>query len=272
MLMKLYKRDYCYLTLEETELWETLKEKEVVHRSRNGKMEVRKSLYRQYPVAARHYISLFPNNHLDIEDLKKEDLLNDLITQFEEELNEIGANERVILNWIKENSAYFIIASMLKSEYNFGHHDTFIFPEFQLGNSFQIDYLLVGKNSGGYEFVFVELEHPTKNITLNDGHFGDAFRKGERQTLDWKGWLESNYNSISETFMKYKSPLASLPMEFLKYDSSRIHYAVIAGRRTEFKEKTYQLKRQKRKIDDVLFLHYDSLSDYSRNLIGKMTY
>lgn len=51
------------------------KSKEVVHRSKNGESEISKSLYRQY-------ISLFPNNHLDIENLIKEDLLNSLITQF----------------------------------------------------------------------------------------------------------------------------------------------------------------------------------------------
>lgn len=257
--MKIYDRDYYLLTPQEKTEWENLKEKEIVKESSIGNLVVRKSLYRDYPVAARHFISLFPNNHLDIMDLKQEDMLNNLIDRFEEYLSKSEINERGILNWIRENTAYFIIASLFKAEYNFGHHDAFIFPEFQLGNSYQVDYLLVGKNSGGYEFIFIELEHPTKNITIKDGHLGDAFRKGERQVSDWKIWLESNFSSITETFMKYKSPNQNLPMEFLKYDSTRMHFVAIAGKRSNFTERTYQLKRQKRKSEDILFLHYDNL-------------
>lgn len=49
---------------------------------------------------------------------------------------------------------------MLKGNYNFGHHDAYIIPEFMLGNSYKVDYLLIGKSSRGYEFVFIELEKP----------------------------------------------------------------------------------------------------------------
>lgn len=160
---------------------------------------------------------------------------------------------------------------MLKAYFSFGHHDTFIFPEFQLGTSYQVDYLLVGKNSGGYEFIFVELEHPNKNITLENGHLADALRKGERQALDWKYWLEANYSTLYETFSKYKSPNVNLPIEFMKYDSTRIHFVVIAGKRDNFSERTYQLKRQKQS-EKILLLHYDNLYDSAKALIGKSTY
>ncbi|WP_051688323.1 Shedu anti-phage system protein SduA domain-containing protein [Desulfofalx alkaliphila] len=268
--MKIYSRDYSILTQEELKKWEVLKEKEIVS-SLGDDLVIRKNLYREYPVAVRHFISLFPNNHLDIMDLQQATHLKVLTEEFYRIINNPSTTERFILNWISQTKAYFIIASIMKSSYSFGHHDAYIFPEFQLGNSYQVDYLLVGKNSGGYEFVFVELEHPNKNITLANGHLGDAIRKGERQVIDWKYWLEANYTTIYETFNKYKSPERNLPIEFMKYDSTRVHYAVVAGRRNDFNERTYQLKRQK-KLENILLLHYDNLYDSAKAVIGELTY
>ncbi|MEC0983805.1 Shedu anti-phage system protein SduA domain-containing protein [Bacillus safensis] len=270
--MRIHSRNYCTLTQEEKDEWEILKDQEVVKRFDNSNLVVRKSRYREYPVAVRHYKSLFPNNHLDIVDLQQIDYLTSLTEDYLSIIDNPNSNERSILNWIREERAYFIIASIMKGYYSFGHHDAFIFPEFQLGNTYQVDYLIVGKSSGGYEFIFVELEHPHKNITLANGHLGDAMRKGERQIIDWKYWLESNFGTLYETFKKYQSPRQDLSEEFIKYDSSRVHYLVVAGRRNNFNDRTYQLKRQKRLFEDILILHYENLYDLAKALIGKATY
>ncbi|WP_025723557.1 hypothetical protein [Paenibacillus polymyxa] len=68
--MKIYERDYTYLTDEELKLWDEKKEAEKV--GKLGGKWIRKSLFREYPKAARHFMSLFPNNYLDIEELKNE--------------------------------------------------------------------------------------------------------------------------------------------------------------------------------------------------------
>jgi len=47
---------------------------------------------------------------------------------------------------------------------------------------------------------------------------------------------------------------------------------VVAGRRSDFSEKTYILKREYKKEKDIDVLHYDNLVDFSNNLIGKITY
>ncbi len=57
----------------------------------------------------------------------------------------------------KSNQKWFIPLSILKA-YDFGHHFSCVVPEFQLGSQYRLDYLLVGKNSLGYQFVFVEFE------------------------------------------------------------------------------------------------------------------
>ncbi|WP_062353361.1 hypothetical protein [Bacillus kwashiorkori] len=94
--MKIYTRDYTVLTTEELKEWDNLKEKEIVHKS--GKFVVRKNKYREYPVAVRHYESLFPNNHLDIVDLQKVDMLSELVEEFHQLIDNSTSNEKSILN------------------------------------------------------------------------------------------------------------------------------------------------------------------------------
>ena len=151
--MKLYERDYSKLIGEEYADWQSLREQEVV--GKPGEFEIRRSLFHKYPKAARHYISLFPNQYLDIVELKDEPRLNQLLVEFRALLDAAGASERKILNFINRKSAHFIVGAILKNNYRFGHHDAFLFPEFPLGTSYKADYLLIGKNSDGWSFVFV---------------------------------------------------------------------------------------------------------------------
>ncbi|MFS0637302.1 Shedu anti-phage system protein SduA domain-containing protein [Mesobacillus foraminis] len=268
--MKVYNRDFNYLTEEEQKAWELIKEQEKVIR---GNFRVTRNKFHEYPKAVRYYKSLFPNNYLDIMDLKEIEKLNTQLDQFIELVRDSNSNERTLLNYINQNQAYPIIASLFKS-YQFGHHAAFIFPEFQLGNTYQVDYLLVGKSSGGYEFIFVELEHPRNKIFLQDGTHGEAFRKGLKQVKDWKRWLEVYFSSLNETFKKYVSPRQSLPEEFLVPDRTRYHYVVVAGQRTDFeknKDLTYRTRREEAE-NKILLLHYDNLYDMAKRIIGENNY
>jgi hypothetical protein len=269
--MKIYERDYTVLTELEKEEWEGIKQKETIFI--NGKQsKLRRNLFREYPKAVRHFLSIFPNNYLDILDLKDEKRLNKLNESYLTTLNNPDTNERTLLQFIKDNQAYFIVASLLKSNYNFGHHGTYIIPEFMLGNSYKVDYLLIGKSSGGYEFVFVELEKPYGNITIGDGELGDAFRKGLKQIEDWETWLEANYTSLYETFIRYKHPEMLLEDEFRIFDRTRMHFSVVAGRRDDFKNKTYRLKRRMKEEQKITLFHYDNLYDNAKNIIGQPSY
>ncbi|WP_257351438.1 hypothetical protein [Pseudalkalibacillus decolorationis] len=80
--MKIYSRDYCSLTMKEKDEWNILREREVIHKIGDGDLAIRKSLYREYPVAVRHYLSLFPNNHLDIVDLRNTEYLSNNVELF----------------------------------------------------------------------------------------------------------------------------------------------------------------------------------------------
>jgi hypothetical protein len=214
---------------------------------------------------------LFPNNYLDDSELDEIERLSQLLASFESLLESNSLNENAILKFIEVNRAYFIVASILKRYYHFGHHDAFLFREFQLGNSYKADFLLIGRSSGGWEFVFVELESPS-DATLKEGDLGSAFRKGQKQVDDWKAWLEAHFQSLRETLEKHKRDNVDLPREFCVLDTSRIHYAIVAGRRTDFNERTYRIRRERRNDQRLLLLHYDNLVDSSREIIGAATY
>jgi hypothetical protein len=269
--MNLYDRDFSKLTSEEEREWSVVKKQE--HVGGSGRYPIKKNLFREYPKAARHFDSLFPNNYLDIVELEEEcDFLNK-VEAFINLIESEGVNERAILNHIKCTCSYFIVGSVLKSYYTrFGHHDAYLFPEFQLGNSFQVDYLLVGKGSGGWEFVFIEFEAPSGQITMANGDLGSSFRKGLAQIADWEEWLEAKYVSLKETFDKQLKPDATLPTEFTCLDKSRLHFVVVAGRRTDFHKKTYRIRRTKLAEKQWLLLHYDNLIDAAKNVIGKASY
>jgi hypothetical protein len=235
--MKLSDRDFYQLTKAEKRDWKSVKQKETI---RIGESNFRKSCYHEYPETVRHYLSLFPNNHLDFMLLKGEQKLQKQIQTFARLLDSGSNGEREILNHIQNNKTYFIIGSVL-SEYNFGHHDAYIFPEFMLGTSYRVDYLVIGRSSGEHEYIFIELENSIGRITRKNGDFGDVIKKGLSQVCDWDGWIDANYQNLSESFNSMKNPQKSLPDEFYELDKSRIHYAVVAGRRTHYTEKTYRL-------------------------------
>ena len=268
--MNLYSRDYLkgLLPAEQVE-YDVVLEKETEGRKGFG----RKNLYSQYPLAARNCLSLFPNHHLDIFDLKANPLVSQINENFQALLHTKTVGEREILNYINQTPAFHIIGSILRGcGLRFGHHSAYLFPEFPLGTSYQADYLIIGKNSGGHEFVFVELESPTGQIVIKDGDLGNSFRKGIIQVNDWRRWLQENYAMLSEYFEKHKNKDEALPKEFHKYDATRIHYVVVSGMRSDFTEKTYQISREHTDSEKVHLLHYENLYDFSCSILDLPTF
>lgn len=265
--MKLFERDYQNLTADEKKLERKIRNKYTIQL---GKLKAYNSkMFNEFPKAVRHYNSLFPNNYLDVVDLKDEIKLKRLNQQFLNIVEDREIIETDILRFIKENRAYHIIGSIF-SEYSFGHHDAYLFREFQLGNSYQVDYLLVGKSSDGYNFIFIEFENPYGRITLTNGEFGDVIRKGLNQINDWVFWIEESYSLLSESFEKETNN--QLPKEFYKLDTSRMNYVVVAGRRNDYKKKTNNLRRRLLKEKNIKLLHYDNLYDLSERVVGSASY
>ena len=213
--------------------------------------------------------STFPNNYMDTNELDMVKKLTEQCDAFEEFVNDKSINELDVKRFIQNNKYYHIPASII-SNYRFGHHETVLFKEFQLGTSFRADYVLLGRSSGGWQFVFVEFEKPYGRVTLDNKAFGKVIRDGLEQINDWKSFIESSYSSLSQEFLKHTRK--NLPNEFYQYDSSRMHFVVVAGRRADFSDKTYRLSRKLLQDQNVTLLHYDNIIDMARNKIGANTY
>lgn len=250
--------------------YERLKKDEIIRTF--GSIETRKSLFHKYPIEVRHWLSLFPKNYLDLAILKDTDLHQKIANEFYLTLENKNVSENEVLRFLKGHNNYLLVSSLLKKYYNFGHHDAYLFPEFQLGNSYVADFLIVGKNSDGWHFVFVELESPNGLITNSDGEIGMVFRKWITQINDWIVWLEKSYSCLRETFDKCKKSGDILPNEFNDLDSTRLNYIVVAGRRINFKDKTYRIRRKMCRESNILLLHYDNLIDAVKEISGQQTY
>jgi hypothetical protein len=235
----LYDRDFKILTVEEQELWD--QSEEIFAGKRIRTQEMTKQYYNTIPKAALHHKELFPNNFLDIRELEDKKTLRKAKGDFLTLLDN-GANERDVLNYIRDSKHYFIVGAIFRYgglHFNFGHHNAFLFREFPLNTNHKADYLLAGKNSMGYSFIFIEFESPVGRITTSDGDFGEVIRKGITQVKDWQRWLMANYSALRTEFDKHIGTVKkNLPREFHTFDRGRMHYVVVAGRRKDYTDKT----------------------------------
>lgn len=264
-----YTRNYRNITEEERQIYES-----VCATEESGALFGKINHYNQYPTAVKHYLSLFPNNHIYLYDMKIQRDLHSLNEQFYSLIHNSTTTEREILRFINHNpKAYHIIGSIFSAGgFRFGHHEAYLFPEFRLGQDYIADYLLIGKSSGGFEFVFIELEKSSGRVTLKDGHIGQVVRSGENQITDWKMWIDANFEELKMFFDSEKQIGTDLPIEFYKYDSSRMHYVVVGGTREDYNDKTYGLRRRKEFETGVRMLHYDNLFDAAEALLEKSTF
>lgn len=258
--------DYRILNSEQIGIRNDYKRREIVQVTPIG-MEIKKSLFWEYPKFLRCHESLFPNNYLDVVELKNKQKLSEIFNEFKLLITSSNIKEREILNFI--NSSHdndFLVGSIMKAFFRFGHHESNIFSEFPLGTSYKVDHLLLGRNSHGWHFIFVEFEAIEGQITTKNGDFGAVLRKGESQIKDWEIWLEKNFNILTEFFLKKIKPNDTLPTEFYNFDRTRIHYVVVAGRRSDFNERTYRLARE-HLSKNIHYIHYDNLIDICNELI-----
>ena len=214
------------------------------------------------PEAYYYNSSLFPNHYLNSSFNEK---MRSQLQELAEIIDDPSSNEMDILTYINGRQAYFTLEALFIRFYT-GNHGKYLFKEFPLPPDYRADYLLVGRNSMGHEFIFVELEHPNKNITIKDGAFGKAIRDGLGQIEEWDSWLDRNFNSILSVFKKAKNSNRDLPNEFYELDKSRIHYLLIAGKRIHFNEKTYRLRRKYLK-QKIHIYHYNNFLDDVKTLL-----
>lgn len=221
--MKLYERDY---TVVNSKHEKKLQEKFEIYDKLKGIKNTRDDPRNNEPeFEDRKFLwchnSLFPNNYLYHRELEVLDLDFES-TYFKKIINE-AKNENEIQRYIKNNRKWFIPASIYK-EYNFGHHDAYLFPEMTLGGKYLIDYALLGKNSDGYSIVLIEFEKANVPFIISSSNTEhESVRKGITQIRDWKRWLD-----YSREYFLRSSGFAEKGIDI---PTSRIYYCLVVSRR-----------------------------------------
>lgn len=73
-----------------------------------------------------------------------------------------------------------------------GGWKTFIIPQKRLGSEYIPDFLVLGVNSIGPQWVTVDIEAARHSIVNNDGTLSGATRHGVKQIQDWRDWMMTN--------------------------------------------------------------------------------
>lgn len=73
-----------------------------------------------------------------------------------------------------------------------GNNGTYVIPQKSLGSEFRADFVVLGINSTGPEWVLVEIEASKHNLLNRDDSLTGAVRHAVGQIQDWREWLTNN--------------------------------------------------------------------------------
>ena len=167
--------------------------------------------------------------------------------------------ENDIQQYIKNNQKWFIPASIFEC-YDFGHHEAYIVPEQQLGHKYRADYMLIGRNSIGYNIVLVEFEDVNVDYKIKTYNAEtEAVRKGIAQINDWKRWMNDNRMHFLRE---------CIPADFISnVPPWGIRYCLVVSRREKMDNVANDIRGQQSEHDPSLkIITYDRLVDNVRRL------
>lgn len=197
---------------------------------------------------------MIPNNYINLGYPKHQGI--DYATEavaFLEILN-TAKKENDVQKYIKNNQRWFIPGSILKN-YDFGHHEAFLLSEPALGAEYRADYLVLGKNSIGYQIILVEFEDVNVDYVLTTTNSESmSVRKGLTQIQDWKRWMDDN-----RTYFLRSTGLDSISGNIPTWG---IHYCLVVGRRERMNDVANKLRGQRiRETPGLKIITYDRIVD-----------
>lgn len=205
-----------------------------------------------------HKRSLYPNNYLHLLEYKKLNL-NEEADKYHDVIYS-AKNEQEIQQYIKLNHKWFIPGSIFL-DYNFGHHDAYLFPEQKLGNEYVADYMLLGKSSDGYSIVLVEFEKANTSYCLSSENMeSESVRKGLTQIKDWQRWMSKNQDYFLRNI--------GLTQKGIDIPIYRIYYYLVVSRRDYMDDLAHDIRSQTMyDMHNVKIVTFDRLEDNIRKLI-----
>src|SRR3989304_795577 len=181
---------------------------------------------------------------------------------------ETARNEREIQPYLKKN--LLIVRNTLNY---WAWNYTEVIPEFQVGNEYRADFLILSADSGSWHAVFVELKSHRARQFTKAGIPTKSLSLALRQLDDWERWLDKNDNafrlSLSRHFEKKRvAAQCSTADSHIRAAEEIIdprtpitkHYKVLLGRRSMLsKEENERRAAFLRKNHEILT--YDRLLD-----------
>lgn len=192
-----------------------------------------------------------PNWYRDIDFNQEADSFLNVLNQ--------SQKENDIQQYIKNNQKWFIPASIFK-EYNFGHHEAYLIPEQPLGEKYRVDYMLLGRNSIGYQIVLVEFENANIDYKIKTANIEtDSVRKGLAQLNDWEQWLDDNRD-----YFLNSCGLAKICGNIPTWG---IFYCLVVGRRNRMDDEANRMRgKYQYKMSNYRIMTYDRLVENIRKL------
>ena len=140
-------------------------------------------------------------------------------------------------------------------------HGTYVFYEQSFGGKYIADWVIGNGHSAGIFWDLIELEAPQFIPFKQDGHFGDAARKGVNQIQDWRTWLTQNNNMVERP--KSNSGLGLFGFK------CHAHGTVVGGRRELYQSKqgsqAYNQTRETCRVQNrIKVISYESLIEKMR--------
>ncbi len=86
------------------------------------------------------------------------------------------------------------------------------YPKHKLGNEYVTDFVFLIQGANGVEYVFVELEKPSKKLFIVSGQPSAEFTQAKDQLNNWERWLTQNLNYAQQTLPRLFQPTYHLIM------------------------------------------------------------
>lgn len=200
-----------------------------------------------------NFVNLCDIRHLNKDFDKEADDLLDILNN--------ASKENDVQRYIKDNKKWFIPGSILKN-YDFGHHEAYLFTEPALGAEYRADYMLLGRNSVGYHIVLVEFENVNVEYVLSTLNTeSESVRKGLTQIQDWKRWMDDN-----RAYFLKSTGLSDISGNIPSWG---INYCLVVSRRERMNEVANKIRGQKtRETPGLKIMSYDRLVDNTRELVN----
>jgi hypothetical protein len=142
-----------------------------------------------------------------------------------------------------------------------GGRSRFVVPRPNLGGKLIPDFLIADVDSGGINWVLVELETPGSGVTLKgDSLLEKHSRKGVSQVIDWRRWIENNLDVARRSRRDGGLGLPNI--------SSRSKGLVLVGRRARLGDNASDVRRPISDDQRIDVHTYDFLLDRLEGALG----